>query len=69
MPSWNIHIAQAERLLARDGACARFVRDANAFLFGNLVPDIPVGYMVPGAPHIAYRETHFTEPVPIPKPD
>ena len=42
MPSWNIHIAQAERLLARDGACARFVRDANAFLFGNLVPDIPV---------------------------
>lgn len=69
MPSWNIHIAQAERLLARDGACARFVRDANAFLFGNLVPDIPVGYMVPGAPHITYRETHFTEPVPIPKPD
>lgn len=69
MPSWNIHIAQAERLLARDGACARFVRDANAFLFGSLVPDIPVGYMVPGAPHITYRETHFTEPVPIPKPD
>lgn len=69
MPSWNIHIAQAERLLAREGAVARTVRDRNAFLFGNLVPDIYVGYMVPGITQpIPYRLTHLAKPEPIPKP-
>ncbi len=69
MPSWNIHIAQTERLLARDGAVARTVRDANAFLFGNVVPDIMVGYMVPGITEpIPYRETHVAAPAFIPKP-
>lgn len=69
MPSWNIHIAQAERLLERGGAVARTVRDANAFLFGNLVPDIMVGYMVPGITDpIPYRTTHFAAPEFIPKP-
>ena len=43
MPSWNIHIAHAEGLLAKDGPVARVVRDRNAFLFGNLIPDIYVG--------------------------
>lgn len=69
MPSWNIHIAQTERLLDRGGAVARLVRDRNAFLFGNLVPDILVGYMVPGVERpIPYRVTHFATPEPIPKP-
>ena len=69
MPSWNIHIAQTEELLERKGAVARVVRDANAFLFGNVVPDIFVGYMVPGIEHpIPYRITHFATPEPIPKP-
>ena len=69
MPSWNIHIAQTERLLDRGGAVARTVRDANAFLFGNLVPDIMVGYMVPGITDpVPYRETHFAAPAFIPKP-
>lgn len=69
MPSWNIHIAQTERLLARTGAVARTVVDRNAFLFGNLVPDIYVGYMVPGIQHpIAYRVTHVAKPEHIPKP-
>ena len=69
MPSWNIHIAQTERLIARGGAVARAVRDRNAFLFGNLVPDIMVGYMVPGVEEpIAYRTTHFAAPEFIPKP-
>ncbi|WP_019239386.1 MULTISPECIES: hypothetical protein [Enorma] len=69
MPSWNIHIAHAERLLAREGAVARTVLDRNAFLLGSLTPDIPVGYMVPGVEHpIAYRITHFAEPAFIPKP-
>ena len=69
MPSWNIHIAQTEQLLERGGAVARTVRDANAFLLGNMVPDIFVGYMVPGIEHpIPYRITHFATPEPIPKP-
>ena len=69
MPSWNIHIAQTERLLARAGAVADTVRDRNAFLFGCVVPDIFVGYMVPGiADPIPYRITHFAKPEPIPKP-
>lgn len=69
MPSWNIHIAQSERLLARGGAVARFIRDRNAFLFGNVVPDIFVGYMVPGIERpIPYRITHCAEPERIPKP-
>ena len=69
MPSWNIHIAQTERLLERGGAVTRAVRDANAFLFGNLVPDIMVGYMVPGIDQpVPYRKTHFAAPEFIPKP-
>lgn len=68
MPSWNIHIAHAERLLEA-GPIARAVRDRNAFLFGNLVPDIYVGYMVPGIIRpIPYRVTHFAAPEHIPKP-
>lgn len=69
MPSWNIHTAHAERLLAADGAVSRIVRDRNAFLFGNLIPDIYVGYMVPSIEcPIPYRITHFANPEHIPKP-
>ena len=69
MPSWNIHIAQTERLMGRAGTLADNVRDRNAFLFGSVVPDIFVGYMVPGiADPIPYRITHFAKPEPIPKP-
>ena len=60
MPSWNIHIAHAEGLLEDGGPFAGVVRDRNAFLFGNFVPDIYVGYMVPSvAEPIPYRVTHF----------
>jgi hypothetical protein len=69
MPSWNIHIAHVERLLARDGAEALGVRDPNAFLFGNLVPDIYVGYLVsPITKKIPYRTTHFADPAYVPQP-
>lgn len=69
MPSWNIHIAQTERLLEGGGVTSQVVRDQNAFLFGCLVPDIPVGYMVPGIERpIAYRVTHVAKPEFIPKP-
>lgn len=69
MPSWNIHIAHVERLLKSGGSVARAVRDGNAFLFGNLIPDIYVGYMVPGVVRpVPYRVTHFAKPEHIPKP-
>ncbi len=69
MPSWNIHIAEAEGLLAAPGAEALGVRDPNVFLFGNLVPDVYVGYMVPDVSHKRpYRETHFAGPGAIPCP-
>lgn len=69
MPSWNIHTAHVERLLAEESPSALGIRDVNAFLFGNLVPDIYVGYMVPGLSRkIAYRETHFADPGHIPEP-
>jgi hypothetical protein len=69
MPSWNIHTAHVERLLEGEPPCALGIRDVNAFLFGNLVPDIYVGYMVPDATRkIAYRETHFADPGYVPEP-
>lgn len=69
MPSWNIHIAQTERLLAAGGSVARTVCDCNAFLFGSLVPDVCVGYMVPAIKRpIPYHITHFASPEHIPKP-
>ncbi|QWT17745.1 hypothetical protein KPC83_00845 [Collinsella sp. zg1085] len=69
MPSWNIHIAQTEAVLERASSLARFIRDQNAFLFGNVVPDIMVGYMVPGIEEpLPYRVTHFANSEPIPKP-
>ena len=55
--------------MERAGTLADSVRDRNAFLFGSVVPDIFVGYMVPGiADPIPYRITHFAKPEPIPKP-
>ena len=69
MPSWNIHIAQAERLLAREGAGRLGVRDVDAFFFGNLVPDVYVGYMVPDLDtKMRYCDTHLAEPESIPTP-
>ena len=69
MPSWNIHTAHVERLLRDEGAAALGVRNVDAFLVGNLAPDIYVGYMVPNpTKKIAYRETHFADPGFVPEP-
>ncbi|MGI6756009.1 MAG: zinc dependent phospholipase C family protein [Atopobiaceae bacterium] len=69
MPSWNIHTAHVEHLLSEFGAPALGIQDPNAFLFGNMVPDIYVGYMVPDVSFkIRYRTTHFAEPSFIPSP-
>ena len=69
MPSWNIHTAHAERLLAENGAAALGIRDVDAFLLGNLLPDIYVGYMVPDVSRkIEYKDTHFADPSFVPEP-
>ena len=58
MPSWNIHIAHVQRLLHEQDARALGICDANAFLFGNLVPDVYVGYLVrPTSRTVPYRVT------------
>ena len=72
MPSWNIHTAHVERLLREQGAEALGVRDWNAFLLGNLAPDIYVGYMVPDTTlRIDYKLTHHSirEHIPLPRYD
>ena len=72
MPSWNIHTAHVERLLREEGAAALGVIDVNAFLFGNFVPDVYVGYMVPDPSfRIDYKLTHLAlrEHIPLPRYD
>lgn len=70
MPSWNIHTAHVERLLAEEGAARLGVRDVNEFLFGNFVPDVYVGYMVRHPSHrIDYKMTHLAERSHVPLPD
>ncbi len=69
MPSWNVHIAHAQRLLTEGPAASFGIRDTNAFLFGNLVPDVNIGYMLPGPSGILpYALTHFADPCAIPIP-
>lgn len=70
MPSWNIHIAHVERLLREHGAERLGIADENEFLFGNVVPDVYVGYMVRDAScRIDYKLTHLAEREQIPLPD
>lgn len=72
MPSWNVHTAIVERLLAGRNISALGIEDANTFLFGNYVPDIYVGFMVPDASwHIDYCITHLAkiELIPVPNSD
>lgn len=69
MPSWNIHTAHAERLLAKNGADALGICDVDAFLLGNLLPDLYVGYMVPNiSKKIEYKDTHLASPDFVPEP-
>lgn len=72
MPSWNIHTAHVERLLREESPDALGVRDTNVFLFGNLVPDVLVGYMVKNpSVRIDYKLTHLAlrEHIPVPRYD
>ena len=70
MPSWNIHTAHVERLLREHNPSELGIRDPNAFLVGNILPDIYVGYMVPDASwRIDYKLTHLTmrDHIPLPR--
>ncbi|MDO4797138.1 MAG: hypothetical protein Q4A01_03860 [Coriobacteriales bacterium] len=70
MPSWNIHTAHVERLLGEESPESLGICHVDDFLFGNLVPDVYVGYMVTNPTRkIAYRDTHFSDPTFIPAPD
>ena len=51
MPSWNIHAAHVERLLREEETDALGIRDIGNFLFGNFLPDLYVGWMVPDVSH------------------
>ena len=67
MPSWNIHTAHVERLFALHDPAELGIEDPNAFLFGNYVPDVYVGYMVPGVSmHVDYCITHVAKISMIP---
>ena len=69
MPSWNIHTAHAEKLLREEGPATLGVTDVNAFMFGNYVPDIYVGYLVkPTTKTIEYKDTHLARKAYIPLP-
>lgn len=69
MPYWNLHTAHAQHLLAQGEPAEFGIRDANAFLFGNYVPDIYVGYMVQNPSGILpYTYTHLADPHAIPIP-
>ena len=69
MPSWNVHTAHVQRLLHEGSPRSLGVRDANAFLFGNFLPDTYVGYMVPSPSRLElYTFTHVAESAPIPVP-
>ena len=58
MPSWNIHTAHVERLLADCEPDDLGIEDVNAFLFGNYVPDIYLGFMVADITfHVDYCRT------------
>ena len=70
MPSWNIHTAHVERLIAEEGASTLGIKDVDAFLMGNVLPDVYVGYMVADLDRrIDYKLTHLTmrNHIPIPR--
>lgn len=70
MPSWNIHTAHVEELLASCNPDELGIADANAFLFGNYVPDVYLGFMVPDITYrLDYCLTHIAQVNQIPVPD
>lgn len=56
MPSWGIHFATAKRVNEL------LKLDENQFLFGNILPDLPNGYLIPEIQfQKSYNETHYID--------
>ncbi len=57
MPSWITHLVTANKLSNKIK-----INDKNSFLFGNIMPDILINYIVKNTSiHKNYKETHFSE--------
>lgn len=70
MPSWNVHIAHADRLLEKGAGCLdAAIQYPDAFLLGNVAPDVHIGFMVPGYSHkVRYGRSHQSYPGSLPIP-
>ena len=70
MPSWNIHIAHANQLLEKGVGCLDgVIYCPDAFLLGNVAPDVHLGYMVSHVSRkIRYCRTHQSYPGSLPIP-
>lgn len=54
MPTWAIHLATAKKIAKNVNI------DENLFEFGNILPDIPNGYVIKDLTHkIPHKKTHF----------
>lgn len=70
MPSWNVHIAHVEHVLKTHTLEGIGVHNPSAFLLGNLLPDLYVGYMVPDiTKKILYNTTHMAPHAHVPLPN
>ena len=70
MPSWNVHIAHADRLLEKGAGCLGVdIHYPDAFLLGNVAPDVHIGFMVPDYSHkVRYGRSHQSYPGSLPIP-
>ena len=70
MPSWNVHIAHADRLLEKGAGCLDVdIHYPDAFLLGNVAPDVHIGFMVPDYSHkVRYGRSHQSYPGTLPIP-
>ena len=70
MPSWNVHIAHADRLLEKGaGYLGVDIHYPDAFLLGNVAPDVHIGFMVPDYSHkVRYGRSHQSYPGSLPIP-
>ena len=70
MPSWNVHIAHADRLLEKGAGCLDVdIHYPDAFLLGNVAPDVHIGFMVPDYSHkVRYGRSHQSYPGSLPIP-
>lgn len=63
MPAWAIHLAIATKINKNSNKTSQF---KNAFLLGNIMPDILNGFVVKNVSHkISHNETHFAVEVQI----